>query len=650
MKSLQSKVVATCLGIAAILGFAQAQTPTQVKDLLAVTSNSYYVNYIRIGTKIFYEVNGGELWVTDGTTSGTIQLKNFASDELSTFHELGGKLMFFADSDNNGTSELWKSDGTVSGTTQVKNTLHTYSGVGYSEVPYAKIGTKVYYDINYGELWVSDGITAGSLLLKNFSSDDMGIFHELNGKLLFFGDNDTDGKFELWSSDGSVAGTVSVKNVLHDYAMVPFMPYVKLGSKYFYEINQGELWVTDGTTGGSLLLKNWASDEISTFHILGNNLMLFADSDNNNSSELWKSDGTVSGTVSVKNMLQVYDFPGYSEVPYAVIGNKVFYEVNAGELWVSDGTTAGSLLLKNWVSDEISTFHELNGNLLLFADSDNNDKSELWKSDGTVAGTVQVKNMIHDYLAGPFIPYTKVGSKVFYAINFGELWVTDGTTSGSLLLKNWASDQISTFHVFNNQLMLFADSDNNMTSELWKSNGTVSGTVQVKNTLHTYGGGGYSLVPYLIGQTKVFYDINFGELWASDATTAGTILLRNYTSDDMWQFHTLNNDLLFFADDNNNGSLELWTVADVAAGLAPAVASQMQLWPVPAVDALHIHVDGDALLRGRMQVMDMRGVLVHESQVENADMELDVKDFAPGVYVLRVMGETESLVKKFVVK
>ena len=443
----------------------------QVKNVLHDYQFSPSVAYIKIGSKYFYQINYGELWVTDGSTAGTLMLRNFGSDYMSTFHELNGKLLLFADDNNNNSYELWTSDGSVSGTVQVKNVLHDYTFQPY--VPHTKIGSKYFYQINYGELWVTDGSTAGTLLLKNFASDYMSTFHELNGKLLFFGDDNNNNSYELWTSDGSVAGTVQVKNVLHDYSFQTLVPYIKIGSKYFYQVNYGELWVTDGSTNGTLLLKNFASDYMSTFHELNGKLLFFGDDNSNNSYELWTSDGSVAGTVQVKNVLHDYSFQ--TIVPYAKVGSKYYYQVNYGELWITDGTTAGTLLLKNFSSDQMSTFHVLDGQFLFVADGDGNSTSELWTSDGSVAGTVMVKNLLHNYSNYPHIPYLLGGNRAFYDVNYGELWVSDGTAAGTIMLKNFTSDWMDQFHTLGTDMLFFGDDNNNGRYELWAvRNGVVS--------------------------------------------------------------------------------------------------------------------------------------------------------------------------------
>src|SRR5262249_20660147 len=90
--------------------------------------NSSITDLTAVGNQLFFvlddtftgtNVNGAELWVTDGTAANTHLVKDIlpgpdssAPDELTN---LDGRLYFTADDEVDGV-ELWQSDGTSSGT------------------------------------------------------------------------------------------------------------------------------------------------------------------------------------------------------------------------------------------------------------------------------------------------------------------------------------------------------------------------------------------------------------------------------------------------------------------------------------------------------------------------------------------------------
>ena len=97
-------------------------------------ANFYYIDgypsTATIGTNAYFEAagvygtNGYELWKSDGTSNGTVMVKdiNSGSDSsfLFDFTAVGNTLYFRANDGTNGT-ELWKSDGTASGTMMIKD-------------------------------------------------------------------------------------------------------------------------------------------------------------------------------------------------------------------------------------------------------------------------------------------------------------------------------------------------------------------------------------------------------------------------------------------------------------------------------------------------------------------------------------------------
>lgn len=99
--------------------------------------SNFYVYNDRLYFSGDDEVNGRELWVSDGTTAGTTMLKDIHPSGASfpgNFIEYAGNLYFAANDGTHG-AELWVSDGTESGTQMLSDINPTGSAGAYYFVP-----------------------------------------------------------------------------------------------------------------------------------------------------------------------------------------------------------------------------------------------------------------------------------------------------------------------------------------------------------------------------------------------------------------------------------------------------------------------------------------------------------------------------------
>lgn len=190
--------------------------------------------------KLYFYANdsthGKELWVTDGTSVGTqlfldINPGPAGSHGLvypTSFIEYNGKLYFGAD---NGTvgSELWVTDGTQTGTQLFKDLNPIVSAWGISGRPkWMKIyNGKLYFVANMGgsditieqELWETDGTALGTNMIGPIVQISPGYvrqgFTEYNGSLYFSADYLNIGN-ELWKF---TTVPIAVKDVTKDHSV-----------------------------------------------------------------------------------------------------------------------------------------------------------------------------------------------------------------------------------------------------------------------------------------------------------------------------------------------------------------------------------------------------------------------------------------------
>ncbi len=207
-----------------------------VKDINTGSASSTPQQLINFnGTLYFTAISGAlgrELWKSDGTAAGTVLVKdiaagsgnsfnNIASSTEAYFTVMGNELFFAAFTSSTIGTELWKTDGTTAGTVLVKD-ISTNPSQSSSPHFLLTVGNKLFFvadDFGSGnndEMWQSDGTTVGTLKVKeinagNNPSSPSNLIN-LNGILYFFAFEPSTG-YELWKSDGSDPGTVLVKDI-----------------------------------------------------------------------------------------------------------------------------------------------------------------------------------------------------------------------------------------------------------------------------------------------------------------------------------------------------------------------------------------------------------------------------------------------------
>ena len=121
--------------------------------------------------------HGYELWKSDGTSSGTVLVKDIYSGSMSpspqALANVNGTLYFNANDGVTGR-ELWKSDGTSSGTSLVADVRPTTADLSINTSAYTVMNGVAYFQANdnvHGaELWRTDGTPAGTFMLLDLYS------------------------------------------------------------------------------------------------------------------------------------------------------------------------------------------------------------------------------------------------------------------------------------------------------------------------------------------------------------------------------------------------------------------------------------------------------------------------------------------------
>jgi len=355
-----------------------------VKDILAGPSSPDPANLTHVAAgfgpgRLFFTASSGlsgeELWTSDGTASGTVLLKNvnpawLASSSpanLTAVHGglfTSGRLFFTADDGTSGV-ELWVTDGTTLGTVCVKDIYPGPSPSAPSGL--VAVGTSVFFIADDGvagrELWKSDGSELGTVRVKDIDpgpSQSYGAHLTNVGGTLFFSAFTEGAGVELWKSNGTEAGTTLVKDIRPGGGVpASSLPgqLVAVGSTLFFTADNGtsgrELWKSDGSLAGTVLVANinplgsafvgWESS------VAVGGLLFFVADDGTYGRELWRSDGTAAGTVLVKDILPGPDQSQAGD--FADVNGTLFFlakdsEFNR-ELWRSDGRPEGTYVVRD---------------------------------------------------------------------------------------------------------------------------------------------------------------------------------------------------------------------------------------------------------------------------------------------------------------
>ena len=273
---------------------------TQADGSPAVASNAQLQEFVSRGELVYflqrYNYSWGsgnyqhafDLWVTDGTTSGTQLLERQGIShnyEDGLFHEprigfdetgrptLSINPILFDPDFNLDPADILEPnqrlDATVGEltfsirpgtplTAQVEGQdpvvlaeFHPSQTAGHL----SKLGGKLVFVVqreSRSELWVSDGTAKGTKQFHDFQYP-IGIESKSDGELLYFTVEDTKSGPQLWRSNGTSDGTLR----LSDHLRAPNSFVEFQGETYFSAVDDvvgRELWKTDGTVDGTQLV------------------------------------------------------------------------------------------------------------------------------------------------------------------------------------------------------------------------------------------------------------------------------------------------------------------------------------------------------------------------------------------------------------
>jgi ELWxxDGT repeat protein len=449
---------------------------------------------------------GRELWTSDGTEAGTVLVKNinrgthdaFRISSSGSMASLGEWLFFTVDDPDYASpgfydfTDIWRTDGTEAGTIQIS--AHELMGPATPTDLVALGDRLVFFAGSQAEpqLWATDGTSEGMTLLAAWTS--ISGPPALFGDALFFAAADASHGMELWRTDGSPDGTTPVRDINPGPAGSEPRMITRAGDRLYFvtgTVLTGQaLWTSDGSESGTVLVEEFAHKMPTLEQLTGVGERLFFFS----SGDLWVSDGSRAGTRQIGGFVDEWiDVDRRPPIPnrpsrLTDVDGTLFFVADDGEhgreLWKSDGTIAGTTLVKDILPGAASRFsgpEELTsvGSTLFFVADDGVSGPEIWKSDGTEGGTVLVKDAVPGPLGASAFGLTNVHGILLFATRSDDgvrLWRSDGTEPGTFVLigaraapfqsLGWYTWQFPTFLPAGPNIFFLAD-DHVHGMELW---------------------------------------------------------------------------------------------------------------------------------------------------------------------------------------
>ena len=649
------------------------------------------------------------LWTSDGTSgTGTKQYAfNVKIDQDLGIGILNNKI-YFAGVDATHGTELWVTDGTQSGTKLVQDFVAgTNSSLPADFVQYK--GDLYFTDSSSAgrEIYKLSGVDGAISLLKDINpgipnafDKNSANFQISNGLLYFVADDGTSGK-ELWVSNGTSSGTKLLKDISVGNASTSFSQFITLGNQLIFTVVTAtysmDLWKTDGTNTSLIHSFNVDYSAFGAFGLMVfNKKIYFAGTDVVHGTELWSTDGNSASMVADI-------FPGSSSgIPNSstpqlfnsvfINGKFLFTAISdkGAELWSSDGTTANTQMIKDINSGAegsdpilfpvinfskvlegagIFDFYDrgtlFNGSIFFAADDGTNGK-QLWKTDGTLAGTKMVQAIgAPSYGVGDTYFYTKTG--LYFSANDGtngtEPWFTNGTTANMVQDINagaGSSDPDFEF-VFNNKIFGTADNGNGGSPDildLYRIDATASPLpIQLLDFKATLQSNAVQLTWKTateinsrdFGIQRSIDGLNFSDV-GTVAASGNSTTEKSYAFDDN-QYLEAGSNLLYYRLQLNDrdGNIKYSNVLTVKLD-APTLS--LKTYPNPVHTQLSILFGTASSKTATLKISDLNGHQLYRQdfgKIEAARLQnINVSGFAKGTYLIQLITETGSRLAKFV--
>ncbi|MEI8289296.1 MAG: hypothetical protein WCH99_07470 [Verrucomicrobiota bacterium] len=323
------------------------------------TANGYGIDQIAAGPRSIYfvEVNRQDaqvpstLWRCDGQQARQVatlwppdncNVGSYADGKAIAFTVLNNDQAVFAGWDSKAISQgcIWTSDGSESGTHPLEFTKRSSNFLHKM----ARVGQRVFFDINRDGLFMTDGLTVKRVMDSERVKSGLCPCQDRLACNIYEGKPGVN-EAELFAVNQ--AGLA--KPLASEQDKGPFQPqdFILVGDTVFFMAHEvGEtyrLWAISAQGGTPRVVKKWATGSTELVNIVGATDQHVYFLVRNTGLELWCSDGTEGGTVKLTKLNKAPAF-------FAASGDKAFFDLpDAGtysqQVAVSEGTPVSTRIL-----------------------------------------------------------------------------------------------------------------------------------------------------------------------------------------------------------------------------------------------------------------------------------------------------------------
>ena len=489
-------------------------SPTFQQITPKVKTNGFYISSIKMGYhagKVVFNWNGTtdneEVWITDGTLSGTSVLTNSPNNPLYFKHYGDIDKYFFFEgymsqplnssykdfaviNKSNGQYKKFTSSSQYTNPQIRKNFLPPPSAE--FTVPKALIGNKFYFIETLSRDLIeidTNGTLATTMFTMPYNSPFKYVdLYNVNNRLIIRRIENNKSEDVLLVKKGNII--YNLTDSLPSPKPTHLTVFANIGNYIYFTANDSlngkKIWVSDGTSIGTYRLNNFSaspnSSSPSNFQSFDNGLFFLAN-DGQNDKEIWYSQGNPNSTILRTNIFTNQNTPFINGVGKLGSNIYILYAGNYLVKYNQIGYTPILTSLSLGLSTRNESFEPL-GNELFFTYDDLTWGNELYKITATGI-TNLVKDIYTGSSTGSFPSNLKVvGNTLFFSANGNgsgrELYKSNGTTSGTVLVKDinpgFGSTNFNDFNSYSQKLIFATDS-----SKLWVSDGTSAGTTIIQD-------------------------------------------------------------------------------------------------------------------------------------------------------------------------